>query len=87
MAQYSIFSTNYKSSKGRVFFEKEDPNRTCFMRDRDRKSTRVAILHRDLFFSSFNQMFHLGRFDPRIFKLVYDGYPHVRIFKLMPASK
>ena len=36
MAQYSIFSTNYKSSKGRVFFEKEDPNRTCFMRDRDR---------------------------------------------------
>ena len=36
MVQYSIFSTNYKSSKGRVFFEKEDPNRTCFMRDRDR---------------------------------------------------
>ena len=36
MVQYSIFSTNYKSSKGRVFCEKEDPNRTCFMRDRDR---------------------------------------------------
>ena len=36
MVQYSIFSTNYKSSKGRVFYEKEDPNRTCFMRDRDR---------------------------------------------------
>ena len=36
MVQYSIFSTNYKSSKGRVFWEKDDPNRTCFMRDRDR---------------------------------------------------
>ena len=36
MVQYSIFSTNYKSSKGRVFYEKDDPNRTCFMRDRDR---------------------------------------------------
>ena len=36
MVQYSNFSTNYKSSKGRVFYEKDDPNRTCFMRDRDR---------------------------------------------------
>ena len=36
MVQYSIFSTNYKSSKGRIFGEKDDPNRTCFMRDRDR---------------------------------------------------
>ena len=36
MVQYSIFSTNYKSSKGRIFSEKDDPNRTCFMRDRDR---------------------------------------------------
>ena len=36
MVQYSIFSTNYKLSKGRIFLEKDDPNRTCFMRDRDR---------------------------------------------------
>ena len=68
-------------------YQQNQLNMFQIMRDRDRKSTRVAILHRDLFFSSFNQMFHLGRFDPEIFKLVYDGYPHVRIFKLMPASK
>ena len=36
MVQYSKFSTNYKISKGRVFREQEDLNRTCFMRDRDR---------------------------------------------------
>ena len=36
MAQYSNFSTDYKLSKGRIFEEKDDPNRTCFMRDRDR---------------------------------------------------
>ena len=68
-------------------YQQNQLNMFQIMRDRDRKSTRVAILHRDLFFSSFNQMFHLGRFDPEIFKLVYDGYPHVRIFKLMPVSK
>ena len=36
MVQYSNFSTDYKSSKGRVFNESNDLNRTCFMRDRDR---------------------------------------------------
>ncbi len=36
MVQYSNFSTDYKSSKGRVFNESSDLNRTCFMRDRDR---------------------------------------------------
>jgi len=36
MVQYSNFSIDYKLSKGRIFKEKDDPNRTCFMRDRDR---------------------------------------------------
>ena len=36
MVQYSNFSTDYKLSKGRMFSENEDLNRTCFMRDRDR---------------------------------------------------
>jgi len=36
MVQYSNFSTDYKLSKGRIFDENDDPNRTCFMRDRDR---------------------------------------------------
>ncbi len=36
MVQYSNYSTNYVLSKGRMFSEIEDHNRTCFMRDRDR---------------------------------------------------
>ncbi len=36
MVQYSNFSTNYKTTKGRVYKEYSDSNRTCFMRDRDR---------------------------------------------------
>ena len=36
MVQYSNFSTDYKLSKGRMYLENEDINRTCFMRDRDR---------------------------------------------------
>ena len=36
MKEYSNFSIDFKKSKGRVFPEKDDPYRTCFMRDRDR---------------------------------------------------
>ena len=39
------------------------------MKDENGKSAKVAILHKDLFFSTFNQMFHLGRFDSKNFKL------------------
>ena len=40
------------------------------------------LLHRDLFQSSFNQLFHLGRADNRLFEMIYDDYPHARIFRL-----
>ena len=33
---YSIFSSKVLESRGRVFYEKNDIHRTCFMRDRDR---------------------------------------------------
>ncbi len=36
MTDYSIFSSDLKKSKGRMFLEEEDVNRSCFMRDRDR---------------------------------------------------
>ncbi|MAR63613.1 MAG: deoxyguanosinetriphosphate triphosphohydrolase [Rickettsiales bacterium] len=36
MPDYSIFSSDLKKSKGRMFLEEEDVNRSCFMRDRDR---------------------------------------------------
>ena len=40
------------------------------------------LLHRDLFQSSFNQLFHLGRADNSLFEMIYDDYPHARIFRL-----
>ena len=36
MTDYSIFSSDFNNSKGRMFLEKEDINRSCYMRDRDR---------------------------------------------------
>lgn len=75
-----------KLNGSRVFHQNQ-LNMFQIMKDENGKSAKVAILHKDLFFSTFNQMFHLGRFDSKNFKLVYDGYPHVRIFKLLPVSK
>ena len=39
------------------------------------------LLHRDLFQSSFNQPFHLGRANGALFEMVYDDYPYARIFR------
>ena len=33
------------------------------------------LIHRDLYFSVFHQLFHAGRHDERYFELVYDDYP------------
>ncbi len=71
---------------GSIRYQQSQLNMFQIMKDKDGKSPKVAILHKDLFFSSFNQMFHLGRFDTKKFKLVYDGYPEVRIFELLPAN-
>ena len=68
-------------------FKDTELNMFQIMKDRNGESAKVAILHEDLFYSSFNQMFHLGRFDTKNFKLVYDDYPHARIFKLLPVSR
>ena len=40
------------------------------------------LLHRALFQSSFNQIFHLGRANRALFEVVYDDYPYARIFRL-----
>jgi dolichyl-diphosphooligosaccharide--protein glycosyltransferase len=68
-------------------FKETELNMIQIMKDRNGEATKVALLHEELFFSSFNQMFHLGRFDTKNFKLVYDDYPHARIFKLLPAPR
>ena len=46
------------------------------------QSQKFYLLHRDLFQSTFNQLFHLGRADSTLFEMVYDDYPYARIFRL-----
>ena len=61
MVQYSSFSTDYKLTRGRVYQEDDDTNRTCFMRDRDRiihssafrrlkYKTQVFVYHEEDYF-------------------------------------
>ena len=40
------------------------------------------LIHRDLYFSVFHQLFHTGRHDEQYFELVHDDYPTVRVFKV-----
>ena len=46
-------------------------------------ANRNLLLHRDLYFSVFHQLFYLNRADPKYFELVYDGFPDMRVFKVL----
>ena len=45
------------------------------------------LMHRNLYFSVFHQLFHAGRTDERHFKLVFDDYPNIRVFKVVDAER
>ena len=40
------------------------------------------LMHRQLFESTFNELYHLGQIDHPAISLHYDDYPHIRIYKL-----
>ena len=42
-------------------------------------------MHRQLFESTFNELYHLGQIDHPAISLHYDDYPHIRIYKLEGA--
>ena len=42
----------------------------------------VFLMHRQLFESSFNELFYLGQIDHPSISLHYDNYPHIRIYKI-----
>jgi dolichyl-diphosphooligosaccharide--protein glycosyltransferase len=44
---------------------------------------RNLLMHRDLYFSVFHQLYYLNRPDPKYFELVYDGFPKMRVFKVL----
>ena len=49
-------------------------------------SNRAVLIHDSLYDSSFNQLFHRGQSYEGGFELVYDNYPHARIYKLKGAA-
>lgn len=46
-------------------------------------ANRNLLMHRDLYFSVFHQLFYLNKADSKHFELVYDGFPNMRVFKLL----
>ena len=40
------------------------------------------LMHRQLYESSYNKLFHLGLIEAPGITLVYDNYPHIRIYKI-----
>ena len=48
---------------------------------------RAFLIHDSLYDSSFNQLFHRGQSYEGGFKLIYDHYPHARIYKLDGQSR
>lgn len=48
---------------------------------------RVMLVHHSLYNSSFNQLFHRGQDHTGPFDMVYDNYPHVRVFRLKGGLK
>ena len=40
------------------------------------------LIHKDLYFSLFHQLYHLNNADPEHFSLVYDDFPNMRVFRI-----
>ncbi|MGC6439365.1 MAG: hypothetical protein ACON4Q_01840 [Candidatus Puniceispirillaceae bacterium] len=50
--------------------------------DETDEKTSVQIMHRQLQSSTFNQLMYLGQAREGLFELVYDDFPHARIFRI-----
>ena len=46
------------------------------------RGTRVLMMHNRLAQTSFHRLFHLGEADANLFELIYDDYPHMKIYAL-----
>ena len=45
-------------------------------------ASNTMLLHKNLYFSVFHQLFYLNKADPNYFNLIYDGFPDMRVFKI-----
>ena len=60
----------------------EAANTILHLSDIENAGTRILSFHERLGQSTFHRLFHLGQAEPAHFELVYDDYPHLRIYQL-----
>ncbi|MDC1135665.1 hypothetical protein OAT45_03055 [Alphaproteobacteria bacterium] len=77
----AVVSKNGQRSSGRQFSNANTP--FILHSEIGTKAKRNVLIHKDLYFSVFHQLYYLNRPDPKYFELVYDGFPKIRVFKVL----
>lgn len=77
----AVVSKNGQKTSGRQFPNANVP--LILHAETGMKAERNVLIHKDLYFSVFHQLYYLNEPDPQYFKLIYDGFPKVRVFKVL----
>ena len=77
----AVMSKNGQKTSGRQFSNANTP--FILHSEIGTKATRNVLIHKDLYFSVFHQLYYLNQPDPKYFELVYDGFPKMRVFKVL----
>ena len=77
----AVQSKNGQRTSGRKFSNANTP--FILHSEIGTKAPRNVLIHRDLYFSVFHQLYYLNQPDPQYFELVYDGFPKMRVFKVL----
>ena len=77
----AVVSNNGQRTSGRQFSNANTP--FILHSEIGTKATRNVLIHKDLYFSVFHQLYYLNQPDPKYFELIYDGFPKMRVFKVL----
>jgi hypothetical protein len=77
----AVVSKNGRKTSGRQFSNANTP--FILHSEIGAKATRNVIIHKDLYFSVFHQLYYLNQPDSKYFELVYDGFPKMRVFRVL----
>jgi hypothetical protein len=77
----AVISKNGQKTSGRQFSNANTP--FILHSEIGAKAAANLLIHKDLYFSVFHQLYYLNQPDPKYFELVYDGYPKMRVFKVL----
>ena len=76
---------------GQMVGEKKYPNRNGYtlqiIMANPRQFSEVQLMEDDVYFSNFNQMFLLGKFDPEYFEETLNAFPMSRLFRFKFPQK